>query len=474
MRVQDEVDVIQESITKRKGYYHKLARSTLAQRQRIAKSALPINLPVIFPLSPWHELSENGKAASMSGYLRQPLDDDVSRANKVKEWRRRWFVLDCGSFYYLNEQEYYQPRHIVNVLTCAARPWMKSATDFVFEVISPTKTYVYQAESEYEMKAWVAVFANSTEQLLGQQQTRSDTHALDSKLNVSALEQQKRVKAGLLSQLRRDNAVCADCGVASPDWASINLGVMICIVCSGIHRSLGVHVSKVRSMTLDDWETDLLDMMVSVGNERSNSVFEGSLIEDHPRGSSSSSAAASAAGRKPLPQSSREEKEEFIQAKYVRRSFLSKSVLHLCGDLQDMGLRMWKAIEADDVVQCILLHALGCGVGWVNETEHGRSLLHHAAEYDSSVCIEWLLQNNADPEMHDREGNSPWQLARYNQSKAAMARLEGIGGGGGSAAGASSGASSGGGSATNSASSSGSSTPVHRGSLAKPTPTRPK
>ena len=39
-----------------------------------------------------------------------------------------------------------------------------------------------------------------------------------------------------------------------PDWASINLGILVCIECSGIHRSLGVHVSKVRSLTLDKWE----------------------------------------------------------------------------------------------------------------------------------------------------------------------------------------------------------------------------
>ena len=42
--------------------------------------------------------------------------------------------------------------------------------------------------------------------------------------------------------------------VLGPDWASINLGILVCIECSGIHRSLGVHVSKVRSLTLDKWE----------------------------------------------------------------------------------------------------------------------------------------------------------------------------------------------------------------------------
>lgn len=42
-----------------------------------------------------------------------------------------------------------------------------------------------------------------------------------------------------------------------PDWTSINLGVLVCIQCSGIHRSLGVHISKVRSLTLDKLDDEV-------------------------------------------------------------------------------------------------------------------------------------------------------------------------------------------------------------------------
>ncbi|BGP36366.1 hypothetical protein JCM10449v2_000267 [Rhodotorula kratochvilovae] len=76
-----------------------------------------------------------------------------------------------------------------------------------------------------------------------------------------------------------DNARCADCRAPEPRWASWSLGITLCIRCSGAHRSLGTHVSKVRSVELDDWSDEQLERMERVGNARSNAYFEARLPE---------------------------------------------------------------------------------------------------------------------------------------------------------------------------------------------------
>lgn len=79
------------------------------------------------------------------------------------------------------------------------------------------------------------------------------------------------------------NRDCADCQSRAPRWASVNLGIFICMQCSGIHRSLGVHISKVRSTTLDTWLPDQVAFMKSMGNEKSNSYWEAELPPNFDR-----------------------------------------------------------------------------------------------------------------------------------------------------------------------------------------------
>lgn len=97
---------------------------------------------------------------------------------------------------------------------------------------------------------------------------------------------------------------------ADPDWASINLGALLCLECSGIHRAMGVHVSRVRSLTLDVWEPTLLSVMAELGNATVNATFAARVRPE-------------AAVR---DTDARDVKERFIRAKYAHKEFVAQEM----------------------------------------------------------------------------------------------------------------------------------------------------
>ena len=92
------------------------------------------------------------------------------------------------------------------------------------------------------------------------------------------MKKQKQIINKLLK--KPENKYCADCKSNPPSWASINLGVLICIKCSSTHRELGTHISKIKSINLDVWPSDILEKFLKIDNKISNDYWEHNLSQD--------------------------------------------------------------------------------------------------------------------------------------------------------------------------------------------------
>ncbi|MBW0462881.1 hypothetical protein O181_002596 [Austropuccinia psidii MF-1] len=86
----------------------------------------------------------------------------------------------------------------------------------------------------------------------------------------------------LKAMLRRpENKTCVDCKRNDPRWASTNLGCFMCIRCSGIHRSMGVHITRIKSVDLDTWTPEQVENVQRWGNKRANAYWEAHLRPGH-------------------------------------------------------------------------------------------------------------------------------------------------------------------------------------------------
>ncbi|XP_060679211.1 arf-GAP with SH3 domain, ANK repeat and PH domain-containing protein 1-like isoform X1 [Hemiscyllium ocellatum] len=326
-----------------------------------------------------HQLQGNKEYGSeKKGYLMKKSD------GLRKVWQRRKCTVKNGYLTISHATTNRQPARL-NLLTCQVKPAADEKK--CFDLISHNRTYHFQADDEQECLVWISVLTNSKEEALNMafrgEQSSGENSIED--LTKAIIEDVQRMPG---------NDVCCDCGAPDPTWLSTNLGILTCIECSGIHREMGVHISRIQSLELDKLGTSELLLAKNVGNISFNEILEANLPQPSP---------------KPIPHSDMTARKEYIHAKYVDHKFAKR----LCTSSLAKMNQLLDSVKSRDLLALIQVYAEGVelmeSLSDLGQQEPGETVLHLAvrtADRTSLHLVDFLVQNSGNLDKPTAKGNT--------------------------------------------------------------------
>ncbi|XP_022125279.2 ARF GTPase-activating protein Git isoform X3 [Pieris rapae] len=203
------------------------------------------------------------------------------------------------------------------------------------------------------------------------------------------------------SKHRSSIDVCSDCGASDPSWASINRGLLLCAECCSVHRSMGRHISHVKSLRQGSWPPSLLAMVQALTAQNVNSIWEHSLLD---------TSAPKHLRKKPTPKDPLHPvKSEFILAKHLRLAYVLRA--RRDEPPSELGRQLHSAVRSSSLDTGMRLLAQGADPNYYNQ-EKGNMCLHVACRAGQPAQAELLVAWGADPTAKDSAGNTPSECAR--------------------------------------------------------------
>jgi len=259
------------------------------------------------------------------------------KSPKTGRWKKRYLVstptqLCC----FKDVSDSGDPEISIDLQYAVVRPRTTHDMKQAFDVVTTDGVLSLMAADNTNTQEWMAHITHAIEHLVEESASVVNNNGTnppeDEKHDeeVPGAGTQDKNKAALMELLQRpENRVCADCSRPEPQWASTNLGSFVCITCSGIHRGLGVHITKIRSVSMDTWTDEQVAVMASKGNQKVNSYYLATLPEGV---------------KVPTPDTPVDELKQFLHDKYVLQKYVPE---------EDKG----KAAYANHVAPLQISHA---------------------------------------------------------------------------------------------------------------------